>query len=271
MDSFCVLTPSFNSGSYLQQCLDSVSACRHVSRHIVFDGGSNDGTVDLLREHQRRDPRLIWTSGPDDGQSDALNKGLALVDTEFFGWLNADDVYESQALDQAFESLSAQEDLSRTAILYGDYRLINGDGTTIGYRKQPSFRYTDCLYSYLTVLNSSALFNTAIAKQTGGFDVALRFAMDYDLVIRMARVGAVHHSGLCLSSFRRHDDAKTSKLQSVYRREIALLRERYATLPREIHRVAEVVSRCRVIARMALEGCLLSRLRERVRWQAAAS
>lgn len=264
LERFCVITPSFNGEKYLQACLDSVSACQHVHRHIVMDGGSKDGTVDLLKAHQQRDPRLLWVSQKDKGQADALNKALALVESPFFGWLNADDVYQSSAMDRAFEELRQMPDSEDVSMVYGDYRLIDAAGRETGYRKQPSYRYADCLYAYLTVMNSSALFNTATARRVGGFDANLQFAMDYDLVLRMGREGKVHLVSSCLSSFRRHDDAKTTTMQEVYRKEIEQLRTRYGAVGSFMRPVVSACYRTRVLLRMALEGCLVPRLRERL-------
>ena len=82
-----VITPCLNPGAMLVHCLDSVSAQTYKDvEHIIVDGGSTDGTVELARS---RGLRVI--SEPDRGQTDALNKGFALASGDYLGWLNADD------------------------------------------------------------------------------------------------------------------------------------------------------------------------------------
>ena len=94
LDKVCVITPCFNPGQFLRPCLESVQAQGNcLCRHILMDGGSTDGSVKVLAQFGGSHPKLCWTSEHDKGQSDALNKALKLVDTEYFGWLNADDKY----------------------------------------------------------------------------------------------------------------------------------------------------------------------------------
>ncbi len=81
-EPICVITPCFNAAPFLPACLRSVAAQGvHVRRHIVMDGGSRDGSVEVLEEFSRADRRLIFRSEADKGQSDALNKALLLSST----------------------------------------------------------------------------------------------------------------------------------------------------------------------------------------------
>jgi glycosyltransferase involved in cell wall biosynthesis len=97
-----IVTPSLNQARYLREAIDSVRAQTHSPiEHIVVDGGSTDGTPDILSEFQD----LRWTSEPDRGQSHALNKGFALANGEILGWLNADDAYEPDAVAQAVAAI----------------------------------------------------------------------------------------------------------------------------------------------------------------------
>jgi len=221
-----------------------------------MDGGSNDGSVDILREQSRSDNRLLWRSEPDRGQSDALNKALQVVDTRYFAWLNADDCLVPGMLSAL---LSASQSTRSPSIIYGDYYVIDGNGRVLKRRQQPSFNYWDCLYSYLTVQNCAALFRTDLCRETGGFDPALDFCMDYDLVLRLGRIGPVRHVREYVGCFRHHDGAKTARLQNVCEIETERLRIKASGRSASSLRWRYWVAKARVALRMTLEGCAASR------------
>src|SRR5438034_3172111 len=106
---FSVVTPVYNSVRFLDETLDSVAALRTPHEHIVVDGGSTDGTVELLRA--RNDETLSWVSEPDRGQTHAVNKGMERVSGELVGWLNGDDAYIPDAVDGAVEHLQRHPDV----------------------------------------------------------------------------------------------------------------------------------------------------------------
>jgi len=258
-ESVCVITPCFNAAPYLATCLRSVAAqgdCVH--RHIVMDGGSSDGSVEILREFSRGNPKLMWRSEPDDGQSGALNKALGMVDTRYFAWLNADDCYLRGKLSVLVQAAEAQP---APTIVYGDYQVIDADGNLLKRRQQPSFNYWDCLYSYLTVQNCAAIFRTDVCRETGGFDGDLAFCMDYELILRLAGNGPVRHIREYVGNFRHHDGAKTSRLQAVCETETAQLRLKVSGRSARSLQWRYWIGTLRVASRMIAEGCIRSRLR----------
>lgn len=91
-----VVTPSFNQGKFIKRTLESVAMQTGAEIvHIVFDGGSTDDTVDLLK---RFGQGVKWVSEKDKGQTDAVNKGIRATDGEIIGWLNSDDIYYPGAI-----------------------------------------------------------------------------------------------------------------------------------------------------------------------------
>jgi len=229
--TLCVITPCFNPGRFLIPCLESVAAQGDlVSKHIVTDGGSTDGAVEVLERFGKLNPRLVWSSGADRGQADALNQALTHVHTAFFGWMNADDVYMTGGL-AALMAAIPQGCAGETAIVYGDYQCIDQEGGILRSRRQPSFSRFDCLYGYLTVQNVAAIFNASITRHTSGFESSLRFAMDYDLVLRLAGQGAVVHTRAFVGQFRLHQAAKTSRMQDVCRAETLAIRLKHSRTP----------------------------------------
>ena len=95
-----IITASFNAAATIRDCLESVKGQTHGDvEHIVVDGGSTDGTIEILKSN----PQLRWISEADTGQSHALNKGFAMARGEIIGWLNADDTYTPGAVSTAVD------------------------------------------------------------------------------------------------------------------------------------------------------------------------
>src|SRR5258708_2432868 len=116
-----IITACFNARAYIESTLHSVlSQTGPALEYIVVDGGSTDGTLDILRRYQDR-IRLI--SEPDRGQADALNKGLRLARGELVGWLNADDTYEPGAVEAGWQALRQD---SQAGLVFADCHYING-------------------------------------------------------------------------------------------------------------------------------------------------
>ncbi len=120
-----VVTPVYNSARYLADTLDSVARLTVPHEHIVIDGGSTDGTIELLEG--REDPRLQWVSEPDRGQTDAVNKGFARARGELVGWLNGDDEYVPDAVDRAVARMQSDPGIDA---VYGSMEITDEEGTT---------------------------------------------------------------------------------------------------------------------------------------------
>ena len=101
----CIVTPSFNQAPWIDATIQSVLQQDYAPiRYIVMDGGSTDGTVDILRRYDRQ---IEWVSQPDEGQTDAINKGFARGGGEILTWLNSDDTLEPGAVRAAVDYLNA--------------------------------------------------------------------------------------------------------------------------------------------------------------------
>ncbi len=187
LPTLTVITPCLNAAPTLAATLTSVRAQGYPGlEHIVVDGGSTDGTVELLRAA----PGIRWISEPDRGLSHALNKGIAMAQGEVIGELNADDVYEPGALAAVGAAL---RDSADSMWLTGYCRIIDAEGREI---RRPVTAYKNWLlrhYSlglYLThnfVSAPATFFRREALADASGFDERYRISVDYDLQLRIAR------------------------------------------------------------------------------------
>ncbi|MCJ7735245.1 MAG: glycosyltransferase, partial [Anaerolineales bacterium] len=123
-----IVTPSFNQQQYLEQTIQSVLDQDYPAlEYFVVDGGSNDGSIEIIKKYQ--DQLSGWISEPDQGQSDAINKGFARSQGEIMAWLNSDDIYLPGAIRSAVAFL---QDNPEVGMVYGDTNLIDGTGRKIG-------------------------------------------------------------------------------------------------------------------------------------------
>lgn len=255
-----VITPCFNPGKFLRPMLESVASQKeYVAKHLVMDGGSTDGTVEILRLWAKDHPYFDFVSEKDNGQSDACQKALARVETEYFFWLNADDILCKDGLSALIKGVADAK--RHPAIVYGDYLRIDGEGRIYAERRQPTYSYWDCLHGYLTVQNVSAIFNAPLLRQCGGFDPSLRFVMDYDIILKLGKIGPVIHVPKFCGAFRMHETSKTMTIDDVCRRETEELRTKYGVSHNmAIRQVQLFIAKTRVYLRMIFQGCMKGRV-----------
>ncbi|MFN2628968.1 MAG: glycosyltransferase family 2 protein [Gaiellaceae bacterium] len=197
-----VVTPSLNQVRYVEEAIRSVAEQDYPRiEHIVIDGGSTDGTLDVLRRHAR----VRWISEPDRGQADALNKGFGMSSGEIFAWLNADDVYLPGALSAAVAAL--QE--SGAALVYGGWRQLDEGGATIKDVGARPYDYRELLEVRNLIAQPSAFFTREAFEGVGGVDAGFRYAMDYELWLRIGARYEIRRIDGILAGFRFQPDSKT--------------------------------------------------------------
>ena len=205
-----IITPSFNQGKYIEQCIQSVMNQGYVDfEHIVIDGGSTDETVSILEKY----PHVMWVSEPDHGQADALNKGFSMASGSVFGWVNSDDFFAPNIFGDIVATLKDYP------IVMGACELTEEDGTPksrIHNKERTWFDLLKYWVPYSIPTQPSIFFTKAIADEVmrfdgNLFDAELHYCMDYDLWLRIAHLYPFSHRlDETLSYYRMTPDNKTS-------------------------------------------------------------
>lgn len=214
-----VITVCLDAERFLKEQLESVARQSWQDlEQIIVDGGSGDGTLDLLRAAALRDPRLTFVSGPDRGISDAMNKGMALATGDVVAFLHADDLYEDpQVLEQVAEAFSADPE---TQWVTGGMKHIDSGGRVLRTYRVRRFSYARLLRGNI-VFHPATFVRRSALEAVGGFDASLRYTMDYDLWLRLGRRGYPTVLDRPLARFRVHPgSASTREVDAAFREEL---------------------------------------------------
>lgn len=214
-----VVTPALNAARFLEENIRSILAQTYPRiEHIVVDGGSTDDTLEILERYRH----IRWISEPDAGQSDALNKGLALATGEIIGWLNADDFYLPHAAECAVRVL---EDDRRAAAVYCNLLVVDESGRELTRTPSEAFDLERALRFGDVVPQPTAFVRKQILYEVGGLDIRYHYGMDFDLWIRIARRAPITYVDDYWAAFRLHENSKTgSALAKLWREERAVAR-----------------------------------------------
>ena len=200
-----IVTPSYNQAKYLEETIRSVLAQDYARiEYIVVDGGSSDGSLEIIQKYADR--LAWWVSEPDQGQTDAINKGFSHVTGEIMAWLNSDDTYQPTAVAEAVAFLNANPDIG---LVYGDANFINAEGQIIGKFNAQQTSYQRLRRGGVYIPQQAAFWRAKLWDQVGPLDPSFFFAMDYDLWVRLARVTEIRYTPQWWANFRLHGDAKT--------------------------------------------------------------
>ncbi|MBW7920387.1 MAG: glycosyltransferase [Anaerolineales bacterium] len=198
-----IVIPSFNQVSYLETTLLSVLGQDYPRvETIVMDGGSTDGSADVIRSYEKR--LAYWVSKKDAGQADAINKGMARARGEIVAWLNSDDYYLPGAVRAALRAFERNPD---ALLVYGDMLAVDERGQTINALRYRQLTLEDLL-SFQIIGQPAVFMRRAAFERAGGLDLSYHFLLDHHLWIRIAAQGRILHVPQTWAAARYHAEAK---------------------------------------------------------------
>lgn len=210
-----IITVCYNSKSTIRQTFESILHQTYYNiEYIVVDGGSTDGTLDLIKEYEPLfEGRMKWISEPDNGIYDAMNKGIYMASGDLVGIINSDDYYEPDAVENM---LSAMEN-EPYQILYGAVRTINNG------MEQNIAIYSHMFLRESMIAHPGCFITKQLYDELGVYDTQFISAADYDFMLRMAEKPNVHFKpvyklianfatgGMCASSKAYYDLLKVQR------------------------------------------------------------
>lgn len=219
-----IVTPSFMQARFIGRTIESVLGQNYPNlEYFVQDGGSQDGTVEVLKGYANR--LAGWESQPDGGQSQAINLGFTHTTGEIMAWLNSDDMLLPGAIHTIVDYFNRHPEVD---VVYGDRLLIDESDMEIGRWIMPG--HDSEVLSWADFVPQETLFwRRRIWDRVGGqIDESFKFAMDWDLLVRFRDAGArFAHIPRFLGAFRIHEHQKTSAaINEIGHKEMDRIREK---------------------------------------------
>jgi glycosyltransferase involved in cell wall biosynthesis len=214
-----IVTPTYNQGKFIEETILSVLNQGYPNvEHIIVDAGSTDQTGEILDRYRDRVARIIQE--PDEGQSDAINKGFSHATGEIFTWLNSDDMLAPGALAGVALGLhtSGADLVAGECHVFRDARLEHRHLTSCADGPLPLDDQLDlerCWLAGQFFYQPEVMYTRDLWERAGGFvSNEWRYSMDYDLWLRFAEVGArLHVIGRPIALFRAHEEQKTAETE----------------------------------------------------------
>ncbi len=211
-----VITPVLNAGRFMEFCILNVIQQNCLeAEHIIVDGGSQDGTLEIIQRYAAEYPHIRWVSEPDKGQSDAMNRGIAMARGEIIGILNADDYYELGVLCRIAGIFKS---LPEPSLLVANCNVLDDNGAVAWVNKPSNLKFLDLLTRiYSFPINPSAYFyHKSLHDRVGLYSVEEHFVMDIDFLIKAARSAAeVRYTDETWGNFRYIKGTKTFENMSM--------------------------------------------------------
>ncbi len=203
-----LVTPSYNQAAFLETTIESVLAQDYPAlEYAVVDGGSTDGSVELIRRYEDR--LAWWTSGPDEGQAAALNAAFARASGAILGWLNSDDALLPGAVARVVQELEQ----NRALLVYGGALFVDEAGREIFPLEPRPFDVEAMVRACANhVVQPGSLFRRRAFELAGPFDERGYYFFDFEFVLRLAQAapGTIRAIDDRLATYRVHPRSKSA-------------------------------------------------------------
>lgn len=203
---FSIITPSFNQGRFLPDCVESVLSQTGIEvEHIITDAGSTDETLEVLKRY----PHHQWSSEPDEGMSDGINKGFRQATGDWMMWLNCDDYLLPGALAKVAEFIAKNP---QADIVHGDCLYVREDKSPLRRKFDTPVDEWDLLFVGCIIPSTSAFYRKEIIQAGHLLDVSYRNCMDWEYYLRLHRLGYRYaYLPEVLAHFRWYEESTTQK------------------------------------------------------------
>jgi len=217
LPTISIVTPSFNQGDFLEECIDSILSQNYPNlEYIIMDGGSSDNSFEIIKKYEKY--LAYWQSEPDGGQYNAVNEGFKRTSGELLGWLNSDDKYHRDALFKVayiFESSLGVEWITGRPTFWGK----DGEFTHIE-PVLPTYCRRDFLegrYNQPFIQQESTFWKRSLWERAGGcLRTDLEYAGDLELWIRFFRHALLYSVDTFLGGYRSHGNQKACLFMDRY-------------------------------------------------------
>jgi glycosyltransferase involved in cell wall biosynthesis len=203
-----IITAVYQGHQHIASCIESVIQQKYDAvEHIIIDGGSTDGTVEIVKTYLQKYPHIRFISEKDRGQSDALNKGIKLAQSEIIGILNVDDFYEPDVFRQLGAYFLA---LKEPALLVGNCNVLGENNQLLYVNKPDRLEQIDFLLGNSCPLNPSSYFyHKSLHEKIGYYDETDHFSMDVDFLFKAVDAAHVLYVDKCWGNFSYIPGTKT--------------------------------------------------------------
>ena len=203
-----IVTPSFNQGEFLEECIDSILGQNYPNlEYVIMDGGSADNSVEIIKKYEKY--LRYWQSKPDGGQYAAINEGFKKTSGEIMTWLNSDDMYHDDSLFTVAYLFSTHENVGW---LTGRPTHWNKDGELLAVEDLSTYCRSDFLlknYNNPFIQQESTFWRRSLWEQAGGYvDESLGYAGDLELWVRFFRHAELYSVDALLGGYRYHGNQK---------------------------------------------------------------
>jgi glycosyltransferase involved in cell wall biosynthesis len=222
-----IAVPSYNQGRFLDDALKSIFDQEVPVEVFIADGGSTDGTLEVIRRWEHR--LLGWRSGRDGGQAAAINEGVAKGTAPYVAWLNSDDIYLPNGLPALLQALQADP---AAPAAYG--QVWNTDADLNRLKRIRTERFSRSRLAARCIISQpGTLMRRAAWEAVGGVDAKLSMSMDYDLWWKLSeRFGPFAYVPQDVAVNRDHEGTKTNtRRRQHYRESMALVKHYYGRIP----------------------------------------
>ena len=201
-----VVTPSFNQAKFLERTIQSVLDQGYPNlEYIIIDGGSTDGSVDIIRRYEEY--LAYWVSEPDQGQSNAINKGLRRATGDWVAWQNSDDTYWPGTFQDLAE---AAEKFPHAGLIIGNMMLMDEHGRALRDIQYVRPTHKSLLAEGMVLTNQSAFWRRDCHGHIGYLNEDLHYSFDYEWFLRLTNHAAAEHVDRIWGGLRLHGETKTS-------------------------------------------------------------